>query len=148
MITHNIRDNMTFLLDRMAHFLRQLRHSSRSRALAHSLLSFLASSKLHPFCGKKQGEIRMLKFTQIFSPECRPFIVSIVIAVGHVRWHAPSFHSLLSRNCIHSAAKSSVKYECLSLPKNSRQNVALSSSAPFRLKKFSNQYPANSRKTL
>ena len=33
-------------------FLRQLRHSSRSRAPARSLLSFLASSKLHPTGGK------------------------------------------------------------------------------------------------
>ena len=48
----------------LAHFLRHLRHFSRSRALARSLLSFLASSKLHPNAGKKRQHSRSVKFTQ------------------------------------------------------------------------------------
>ena len=46
-----------------------------------------------------------------YSTEWRAFFVSCVIPVGHVRWHAPSFHALLSRNHIHSAAKNSRNYE-------------------------------------
>ena len=45
------------------------------------------------------------------STEWRAFFVSCVIPVGHVRQHAPSFHALLSRNHIHSAAKNSKKDE-------------------------------------
>jgi hypothetical protein len=40
----------------------------------------------------------------------RTFFVSFVIQIGHVREHAPSFHSLLPRNCIQLAAKNVSKY--------------------------------------
>jgi hypothetical protein len=45
------------------------------------------------------------------STEWHTFFVSGIIPVGHVRWHVPSFHALLPRICIHSAAKSSGKYK-------------------------------------
>jgi hypothetical protein len=45
----------------------------------------------------------------------RVFFVSGVIPVGHVRWHAPSFHACLPQNYIHSAAKNSRKYEGFNL---------------------------------
>ena len=48
----------------LAPFLRQHRHFSRSRALARSLLSFLASSKLHPTGGKKRQHSRSVKTYQ------------------------------------------------------------------------------------
>ena len=45
----------------------------------------------------------------------RTFFVSFVIQIGHVREHAPSFHSLLPRNCIQLAAKNVSKYGWLRL---------------------------------
>jgi hypothetical protein len=51
----NLKEYSFFLRDRMARFLRQLRCAAQSRALARSFASRLASSKSHPFCGKKTG---------------------------------------------------------------------------------------------
>ena len=53
----------------LARFLRQLRHFSRSRALARSLLSFLASSKSHPNGGKKRQHSRIVKLTPKAHPK-------------------------------------------------------------------------------
>ena len=85
----------------LARFLRQLRHFSRSRALARSLLSFLASSKSHPNGGKKQLYSRIVKFTQggmEYKVPFRPPNVSNQYPLGNRHPAKEMFYSNIQRN--------------------------------------------------
>jgi hypothetical protein len=60
--------------------------------------------------GEKPDSLWLIKAKSSFLlASWRAFFVSFVIQVGHVRWNAPSFHSLLPRICIQLAAKTPAK---------------------------------------
>ena len=120
----------------MAHFLRQLRHSSRSRAPARSLLSFLASSKLHPFCGKNQSYPRIVKFIQ-----------SLIFARRMSHFLRPVRHSSRSRAPARSLLSFLASSKLHPFCGKKRLPKALKGMALFRLQHASKQYPTDSRKT-